>query len=63
MRKSWKSFLFVTSLAFVALFAACDTDEDPQDDPNDDNGEETETVEVHFYNSEGWDEVYVQSDD
>ena len=63
MRKSWKSFLFVASLAFVALFAACDTEEDPQDDPNDDNGEETETVEVHFYNSEGWDEVYVQSDD
>jgi len=63
MRKSWKSFLFVASLAFVALFAACDTEEtdDPNDDPN--NEEETETVEVHFYNSEGWDEVYVQSDD
>ena len=61
MRKSWKSLLFVTSLAFVALFAACGTD-DNEEDPNG-TTEDPTTVEVHFYNSENWDEVYVESDD
>lgn len=65
MKSSWKKlWMLVSVLVLVGSIAACGNGED---DPDDDNGngeeEDPKTVTVYFYNSEDWDDVYVQSDD